>query len=711
MRRIIVKLGFAAGLVVVITVGWILTVQAANPAEQGFPTDWSHRHVVFSRPANATQAARVEGDARYWQQFARGHIARTVIDDLSGEGDRGWKGEGREGERGWRPFHWPLAGTSSTRIHRDWAENMGSGASVGPDVYPAKYTFQTSTASCATDFVVYNTGLMGGSGQASIVAYNNLYVGGCSGAVPQTLWAYNTGGQILTAPVISFDGTQVAFVQTNGITAGTVVLLKWTAQGTVTAPATAPSVSNSLYRACVAPCMTTIDLRTAGATGAQLDDRTSSAFPDYNKDVLWIGSTSGYLHKITGVFKGTPGIGAGFPKQVNPGNPTTLSGPVYDFATNNVYVGDYGGFLHQVNATTGAVTDSGQLDHETGIVAAPIVDSTAGKVYVFASSDGSTSCAGGAPCSAVYVLNIASFTSGYTGTKAIVGASSTTTTVPLYEGDFDSTYYNSSNGTGNLYVCGNTGGPPILYQVPLAAGTPGTVVPGPPLANASVSCSPLTDVFNPSAGAEWIFASVQASGNGANCAAGGCVMNFVDTPRLSRHAYSVGQVVIDTHFQAQVVMTAGTSGAATPAWSTTPASNTTDGTVTWIDQGTYSANIAPWQPNTIYAMNAQALDGNGAVVVNTKIGNTRSNSTPPTWSVGIGSTTTETGGGPHWVNVGSPATHSLAAAGGTSGISIDNTVGSAGASQVYFSTLGNQTCATSGGTGGCAVQASQAALQ
>jgi len=51
--------------------------------------------------------------------------------------------------------------------------------------------------------------------------------------------------------------------------------------------------------------------------------------------------------------------------------------------------------------------------------------------------------------------------------------------------------------------------------------------------------------------------------------------------------------------------------------------------------------------------------------------------------------------------------------GGTSGIIIDNTVGTgtlAGASQVYFSTLGSQTCGTSG-SGGCAVQASQSALQ
>jgi len=64
-----------------------------------------------------------------------------------------------------------------------------------------------------------------------------------------------------------------------------------------------------------------------------------------------------------------------------------------------------------------------------------------------------------------------------------------------------------------------------------------------------------------------------------------------------------------------------------------------------------------------------------------------------------------------WCNLGSVATANFASSGGTSVIIIDNTVGTgtmAGASQVYFSTLGNQTCGTSG-TGGCAVQASQSA--
>lgn len=697
---------FGAGLLSVATLGWILSVQAAGPKEQGFPTDWSHRHVVFSRPTNAAQAGRVEGDPRYWQQFARTHIARTIS-------------ERSETSRNWGPFRGVVGSTPKlAAIHRDWSEDMGSGASVGADNYPAKFTFQTSTASCSTDFVVYNTGLTGSSSQANIIAYHNLYSGGCSGTVPQTYWAFNTGGVVLTAPVISFDGSQVAFVQSTGLVSGQgiVVLLKWKASsGTLTSPTTLVSVANSAYRTCVAPCMTQITLRTN--LGTAVDDRTSSAFPDYNKDNLWIGGTSSWLHKITGAFKGTPAeaMTGGFPVQVNPGNPNTLSSPVYDFSSGNIFVGDYGGYVYRVSSTTGAVTSTAQLDHETGVVAAPIVDSTAGIVYVFASSDGTTACAGN-PCSAVYLLS-PTFSSGATGTKITVGASNLTTTVPLYEGDFDSTYQNSSNGTGNLYVCGNTGGVPTLYQITMNAGVASAAVTGPALSTVATGCSPVTDVSNPNAGGvenEWVFASAQASGVGTNCSSSGCIMNFGVSPRLASHAYSVGQEVLDTHFQIQVVSVAGTSGASTPTWSTTVGGTTTDGTVTWLDQGPYVANIASWQPNTIYPQNAEVLDSGGYVEINIKVGNTKSNPTPPTWVETPGVNNFETGGGPHWVNLGKAVTNSASASGGTSGISIDNVVGSGtlqGASQVYFSTLSNQTCSTSGGTGGCAVQASQSALQ
>jgi hypothetical protein len=54
------------------------------------------------------------------------------------------------------------------------------------------------------------------------------------------------------------------------------------------------------------------------------------------------------------------------------------------------------------------------------------------------------------------------------------------------------------------------------------------------------------------------------------------------------------------------------------------------------------------------------------------------------------------------------------AAGGTSGIVVDNSSATGGASQVYFTPLLDQTCTGAGGVGtgpgGCAIQASQSGL-
>ena len=110
-------------------------------------------------------------------------------------------------------------------------ENHGFGASSGAGNYPAKFAFRTDTANCGSattpDYVVFSTPDSGSGTQASVVAYDNLYAG-CSGTRPSVYWAYNTGGQILTSPVISADGKQVAFVETNG-GFGILILLKWAA--------------------------------------------------------------------------------------------------------------------------------------------------------------------------------------------------------------------------------------------------------------------------------------------------------------------------------------------------------------------------------------------------------------------------------------------------------------------------------------------------
>ena len=56
--------------------------------------------------------------------------------------------------------------------------------------------------------------------------------------VPTVYWAYNTGAYaVTTSPILSLDGKQVAFMESNGTTAN-LVILKWAAETgeSVTAP-------------------------------------------------------------------------------------------------------------------------------------------------------------------------------------------------------------------------------------------------------------------------------------------------------------------------------------------------------------------------------------------------------------------------------------------------------------------------------------------
>jgi hypothetical protein len=168
-------------------------------------TDWSHRHLIFSGPATAEQAKRVRQDPRYWQQLARRSRASL-----------------REPETGGTVGSVSLLGSSeklrsrNREIKRDWAQNMGSGASGGAGNYPAKFSFSITQANCANaaqpDFVVYSTGLSGSTSQASIVAYDNLY-SGCNGinlgtaanfAMLAAATITNTGATVVTGGISGF---------------------------------------------------------------------------------------------------------------------------------------------------------------------------------------------------------------------------------------------------------------------------------------------------------------------------------------------------------------------------------------------------------------------------------------------------------------------------------------------------------------------------
>jgi hypothetical protein len=178
-------------------------------------------------------------------------------------------------------------------------------------------------------------------------------------------------------------------------------------------------------------------------------------------------------------------------------------------------------------------------------------------------------------------------------------------------------------------------------------------------------------------------------------------------------AYAVGQEVLDTHSQIQVVETAGTSKSGTaPTWSITIGGTTTDNTVKWLNQGPLSTTItAPAFTTGFTLYDAQVIDSNGNIELCTTdfFGLGCLQPTTPTWQTAPGATTTTTvcifGNciTTTWENLGANGIPALSAAGGTSGIIPDNTVppGTVHTSQIYYSTL----------TGGTAVQASQAALK
>jgi hypothetical protein len=701
---------FSAGLLGLVILGWILTGQAKPgdqemPYHEGVPTDWSHSHVIFAAPATVEQARELGNDPRYWQQLYRRGLSRTLnvgpADDVSEE---------------------VVAAGKSARSGGFWSEDLGSNSAPGAGNYPAKYSFNLTTANCGNtakpDFVVYSTGLAGSGTQASVVAYDNIY-SGCTGTVPTVYWAYNTSGTILTSPVTSLDGTQVAFVQTSSSLASLVVL-KWksSTSETVASPGVPTLVTAARYRTCTAPCMTEIFL--VDGNGVEFDDRNSSIFYNYQGDIGWVGGTTGWLVELSGLFKGTPAevTTGGFPVHVNPSSPNILSNPVYDPRSGNVFVGDGGGFFYRVASSSGAVTKSAELDFGTGLVAGPVLDQSNGLVYAFASSDGTANCTGGTACAAVYSLTT-TFAANSTGSKTTVGQSlvkgSATNPNPLYLGGFDSAYYKTAGGTGTLYVCGATGADPTLYRVPVTSGALGTAIAVAVLTPSAdtPSCSPVTDFPNSNASVsktELIFFSVQKFGR--PCANAGCLMNFVSAPWEARTAFQLGQeiLVFNPTFSTLYIFTAvssGTSGATIPVWPEGNGAKIVDGTVTWLNQGpTTVTALSGWTASHPYGGQARIFDGTNVEV--TPVSG-ESGTTVPSWNPTIGGTTRDNG--VTWINAGPWPNEARTVTGGTGGIIVDNASAFAGASQVYFFTLGNQSCTTSGGTGGCAMQASQSSLQ
>ena len=457
---------------------------------RGVPEDWSNHHLIFSDPGTEEDAIasgthdrwlKIVNDPRYiLQQMKRSSGMKTLPDPETASLMPLPKTE-------------PLKKPKPTKgkIKKDWTETLKGGGQAQPNMYPGKFSFSTTVASCSGDFVVYPTGVPGAmNSAANIIAYNELYgtnspntgCGTASVTVPSVYWAYNTGGTVTTSPIISEGGSQVAFIQVTGTTAS-LVLLKWAAgNGTLSTPDNLTVQSSaSNYRNCTAPCFYAVSL------GA--NDTYSAPFYDYlPDDAIYVGDDSGKLHKITGVFYGTTiAEASGWPVTLNATYQT--ASPVYDPTSGNVFVGNVAtgtnAALYAVNSTSTTIhTSSGLGD---AIVDGTLVDPTTEEVYAFVTTDGTGH-------NGVYQF-AAGFASGTAGTEKEVGFGGTD--YYFYSGNFDNVYYSAASGAaGDLWVVGNTGGSSggggggvNLYRIPIgignAMGTPVAAISNLTAANTS----------------------------------------------------------------------------------------------------------------------------------------------------------------------------------------------------------------------------------
>jgi hypothetical protein len=143
--------------------------------------------------------------------------------------------------------------------------------------------------------------------------------------------------------------------------------------------------------------------------------------------------------------------------QLNTTAGTKISSPVFDAIDGNAFVGDSTGVLYSVTAGGSKNGNTGSLGDI--IADAPLVDGSAGTVYVFVTTS-SKSFSGD---NALYQFP-ASFT-GY-GTPGVKSFGTGGAGYYMYSGTFDNVYFENSQPTGNLYVLGNTGvaGGLTLYQ-------------------------------------------------------------------------------------------------------------------------------------------------------------------------------------------------------------------------------------------------------
>ena len=421
------------------------------------------------------------------------------------------------------------------RMKIDWSIPLGAGI-VAPNMFPAKYSFDiNATPSCPGDYVVFGLNVAGATpGQANLVGVNNLYSGAnprlCA-ANPTVTWAYNgstAGGAVLTSPVISLDGKRIAYVESAaGATVFHVLALKAT-EGTAATVAVTPTLNGSCTGTVAVPTSSCLKSVALSATST---DTLSSPWVDYQTDKAFVGTDDGKIYRISCVFacalNTQPLIDWVFtlPVAGTGGAAAKPNGPVYDFPSGRLFVGDQLGELWVINASgaspslnagpvmiggggctttnppgrTGTPVPCTASGGSFGIPDSVIMDSSGASQRIFAFS-GNDGTAGASAVVAQLRMDLTGLVRTHVGLGSVGNA---TTNVDIHSGTFDNKYFGATPNTGELFVCGTGPGNtnPYHYWIgftsyPVMNATPTGSIARNPTAP-GLACSPYSEIFNP----------------------------------------------------------------------------------------------------------------------------------------------------------------------------------------------------------------------
>ncbi len=558
--------GFAMVLAISLAMSAQEHASASSPSAVGGPQDWSNRHVIYTRNGSIAQMMLLRDDPRFidslyrhYSQEHRKDLAAAVglnlaeaNEDEAEEPD--WDIGANEDhlDQGFQPFAiWdPMHPSSRARNKHskvDWSVSLGPTGGTSYGETPAIYTANYSSPSCSADFAVYTINAAPTVGkQANLMGLINLYsdsagAGFCSGTAPTFLFSYaiGTGGSALS-PVLSYDGTKVAWIENRTANTSYLHVTKWVAnQGaTATAPvAVTGTFSNGACSPAAASCDFSVEYTAftypGCGTAYTAGNSHSDLYVDYSSDTGFISANNGLLYHISNIFSSTANPVVDFCIPVNltfEGTPSgAMSGPVYDPILNEVFVTDSEKiYAYSVNtsattpnfaaASTPSYTfgNSGSnYNYPTG--PGPLLDMFNGYLYVFSTYDaaGKTS-----------VTQIP--TSLASGSAVELGPKNTNADALLFYGAFDNNYYNfgPKSSLSTLYSCGtdqtNTSWQD-LFSISFNAST-GVVNPTPAMSyNTNVNpsgvpglCSPITEFYDGTNDRIFVGMGEPASSGGSN---------------------------------------------------------------------------------------------------------------------------------------------------------------------------------------------------